>query len=98
MTLKTGYNGHQFYVAFDDHVQTVFSSDEDDVTNDAIFNHLFESNGDLYAIIELSAEGELIYSPPCLDEVWFSEEGIDASPIQSSGRMLIHSVSEQKMT
>ena len=40
---------------------------------DAICNQLFESNWDIYAEDELSLDGEMIYSPPSLDDVWLSE-------------------------
>ena len=36
---------------------------------DAICNQLFESNQDVYAEDKFSVDGELIYSPPPLNEV-----------------------------
>ena len=59
--LRTGYVGPQFHVVFDDFFQTVFSSGEYDLAVDAICNHLFKSNQDLYDEDEFSAKGELCY-------------------------------------
>ena len=50
-----------------------------------ICNELFGSNGDLYANDEFSVDGETIYSPSPLDEVWLSKpehwDRKDASPM-----------------
>ena len=53
--------------------QTVFGSGENEIVVDAICNHLFGSNWDLYAEDEFGVDVELIYSPSPLDEVWLSE-------------------------
>ena len=57
---------------------------------DAICNHFFESYCDLYAEDKFSAEVELFYSSPALDEVVLSEREYGdrkkkhVSPMQSS--------------
>ena len=67
--LRTAYIGPEFHVIFDVLFQTDFSYDENDIVVDAICNQLFENNWDLYAEDKFSAEGELIYISPLLDDV-----------------------------
>ena len=45
--LRTSYVSLQFHVRFDDLFQTIFSSSENDMVDDAICNHLLESNHDV---------------------------------------------------
>ena len=69
-------NGHvspQYHVVFDDLFQTVFSSGENDAVVDAISNLLWDNNRELYVEQEFDENGNLIYQPPPLDEVWLSE-------------------------
>eukprot|EP00804_Cyclotella_cryptica_P031100 CCRYP_011717-RC/>CCRYP_011717-RC protein AED:0.72 eAED:0.31 QI:0/-1/0/1/-1/0/1/0/345 len=71
--LSTGFVSPQFHVVFDDLFQTVFSSGNDDVLMDRICNELFEYNRDIYAEDECDSDGNLVYRPPPLDEVWLDE-------------------------
>ena len=50
-----------------------FMLDDNDIVVDAICDLLFKNNCDTYAEDEFSVDGDLIYSPPPLDEVWHSE-------------------------
>ena len=40
---------------------------------ETVCNDLFKNSRDLYAEEEYDGEGNLIYKPPPLDEVWLSE-------------------------
>ena len=51
----------------------MFSSGNDDVLVDRICNELFEYNRDVYAEDEFDSDGNLVYHPPPLDEVWLNE-------------------------
>ena len=71
--LETGFVSPQFHVVFDDKFETVFSAGCDQATEDAIFEQLFEDSRDLYVEPECDDDGELVYQPPPLEEVWLSE-------------------------
>ena len=71
--LSTRFVSPQYHVVFDDKFETVFSSGFDDEVVDAICNRLFESNKDIYVEPEFNFDGELVYSPPPLDEIWLTE-------------------------
>ena len=71
--LGTGHVSPQYHCVFDDLFQTVFSSGKNDAVVDAISNLLWDNNRELYAEQEFDEEGNLIYQPPPLDEVWLSE-------------------------
>ena len=71
--LSTGFVSPQYHVVFDDKFETVFSSGVDDGVVDAICDRLFESNKDIYVEPEFNFDGELVYSPPPLDEIWLTE-------------------------
>ena len=69
--LTTGYVSPQYHVVFDDLFQTVYASIDYDVDLiDAILNKLFETEREIYAEEELDDDGDVIYSPPPLDDVW----------------------------
>jgi hypothetical protein len=63
----------QFHVVFDDSFQTVFSSGDNDAVMYAICNNLFDTNQEVYAEDDFDADGNLVYRPPPLDEVWLDE-------------------------
>ena len=71
--LTTGHVSPQYHVVFDELFQTVFSSGENDAVVDAISNLLWDNNRELYVEQEFDENGNLIYQPPPLDEVWLSE-------------------------
>ena len=71
--LSTGFVSPQFHVVFDDLFQTVSSSGDNDPVIDAICNNLFDTNQEVYAEDEFDADGNLVYRPPPLDEVWLDE-------------------------
>ena len=58
---------------FDDQFETVYSSGKDYGVVDAICDRLFKSNSDIYVEPEYDFDGELVYSPPPLDEIWLTE-------------------------
>lgn len=72
--LGTGHVSPQFHVVFDDHFHTVFGDGERNEFTDAICDLLWNSNRELYAEDEFDEDGNLIYSPPPLDNVWLNEE------------------------
>ena len=59
--LMTTYVNPQCHADFDDLFQTVFSSGENDMIIDAIWNRFFENNCGLYAEDEFNVERELIF-------------------------------------
>jgi hypothetical protein len=71
--LSTGFVSPQYHVVFDDLFQTVFRSGDNDPVVDEICNNLFEYNRDVYAEDEFDSDGNLVYRPPPLDEVWLDE-------------------------
>ena len=71
--LSTGFVSPQYHIVFDDQFETVYSSGEDDGVVDAICDRLFESNKDIYVEPEFNFDGELVYSPSPLDDVWLTE-------------------------
>eukprot|EP01082_Thalassiosira_pseudonana_P009463 g8665.t1 g8665 contig3:647373-650417(+) len=71
--LRTGYVSPQYHVVFDDLFQTVHSTGENDVIVDFICQRLFEEERDCYVEEETDRDGNVIYSPPPLHDVWLSE-------------------------
>jgi len=71
--LSTGFVSPQYQVVFDNKFETVFSSGVDDGVVDSICYRLFESNQDIYVDPEFNFNGELVYSPPPLDEIWLTD-------------------------
>ena len=71
--LETGFVSPQYHVVFDDRFETVFSSGEDDEVINALCEELFEDSRDVYAEPEYNLDGDLVYEPPPLDEVWLTE-------------------------
>ena len=70
--MSTGFISPQYHLVFDDKFDTVFSSDEDEEVAEAICENLFNNERDIYVEPEYK-DGELIYLPPPLDEIWLSE-------------------------
>ncbi len=70
--LSTGFISPQYHLVFDDNFETVFSSGKDEEVAEAICKNLFENEKDIYVKPEYK-DGELIYLPPPLDEIWLSE-------------------------
>src|SRR6056300_431515 len=73
--LSTGFVSPQYHLVFDDLFETVFRQGDNDVVVDGICNELFDCNRDWYAEEELNEDGEVIYRPPPLDDVWLDEQG-----------------------
>ena len=71
--LTTGYVSSQYHVVFDDLFHTVFG-DGNDAINNAICDILWQTDREIYAEDEFDADGELIYTPPPLDDVWLSAD------------------------
>ena len=60
-------------MVFDDLFHTVFG-DGNDAINNAICDILWQTDREIYAEDEFDADGELIYTPPPLDDVWLSAD------------------------
>ena len=73
--LETGHVSPQYHLVFDDHFHTVFGDGEECEFTKAICDLLWENNREVYAEDEFDASGELIYTPPPLDDIWHNEEG-----------------------
>ena len=71
--LKTGYVSPQFHVVFDDLFQSVYRSSADTSALEKICDEIFEKGHDWYAEEEYE-DGQLVYKPPPLHDVWLSEE------------------------
>ena len=71
--LMTGFVSPQYHVVFDDLFQTVFSTGDCNAVVDEICNNLFEFNRYVYVEDEFDIDGNLVYHPPPLDEVWLDE-------------------------
>ena len=71
--LHTEYISPQYHVLFDDDFETVYSGGSSGDEFETIVNGLFETSLETYAEEEYDDDGELVYSPPPLDEVWLSE-------------------------
>lgn len=71
--LKTGHVSPQFHIVVDDKFQTVYGGEMDPDVYDAVCNRLWDTDREQYAIDEYDAEGEKVYSPPPLDDVWLDE-------------------------
>ena len=71
--LTTGHVSAQYHVVFDDLFHTVFG-DGNDALNNAICDILWQTDREIYAEDEFDADGELVYTPPPLDDVWLSED------------------------
>lgn len=71
--LSTGHVSPQYHVVFDDLFETVFNDGISDEVSDAICTKLFEESRDFYVEPEFNDDGDLVYSPPPLDEIWLTE-------------------------
>ncbi len=71
--LSTGYISPQFHLVFDDLFETINGSGGDNEVTDEICNRLFETNRDWYVEDEVDEDGELVYTPPPLEEVWLDK-------------------------
>lgn len=69
----TGHVSPEYHVVFDDKFETVFSDGKSLEELDKICSELFVNSRELYVKDEYNEDGTLIYKPPPLDEVWFSE-------------------------
>ena len=73
--LETGHVSPQYHVVFDDHFHTVFGGvTSDNAAAAALEFKIWEDGHERYAEDEFDADGELIYTPPPLDEVWLSQD------------------------
>ena len=72
--LETGYVSPQYHVVFDDHFHMVLGDGKPNDFTNAVCNLLWNTSRDIYAEDEFDDDGNLIYSPPPLDEVWLNEE------------------------
>jgi hypothetical protein len=71
--LHTGFVSLQYHVVFDDKFDTIFNNGSTDEKFDIICNDLFDNFRDWYTKEEYDGNGNLLYQPPPLDEVWLSE-------------------------
>ena len=71
--LHTGHVSPQYHVVFDDKFETIFNMGAPEEQFDTLCNDLFENSRDWYTEEEYDGDGNLIYKPPPLDEVWLSE-------------------------
>jgi hypothetical protein len=70
--LITGHVSPQYHVVFDDLFQTVFASHREVSAFNQICDELFDDCREVYAEEEYE-DGELVYRPPPLDDVWLDE-------------------------
>ncbi len=70
--LSTGFISPQYNLVFDDNFEMVFSSGKDAGVAEAVCKNLLKNERDVYVKLEYE-DGELIYLPPPLDEIWLSE-------------------------
>ena len=73
--LKTGYISPQYHIVFDVLFETTFCRGQNDPVIDQLCNGIFDSSRDWYAEEEYDTEGQLIYRPPPLNDVWLDEPG-----------------------
>ena len=71
--LKIGYISPQYHIVFDDLFETKFHRGQNNPVIDQICNDLFDYIRDWYAEEEYDPEGQLIYRPPPLADVWLDE-------------------------
>ena len=55
--------------------ETTFCKGQNDPVIDQLCNDIFDSSRDWYAGEEYDTEGQLIYRPPPLADVWIDEPG-----------------------
>ena len=72
--LHTGYVSPQYHVVFDDNYDTIYVESKSDEELDDICQELFDNNRECYVEEEYDYDGDLLYKPPPLDEVWLSED------------------------
>ena len=71
--LHTEYISPQYHIVFDDKFETVFFGGKSEEEMDKICQKLFDGERENYVKKEYGGDGVLIYEPPPLDKVWFSE-------------------------
>ena len=71
--LHTGHVSPQYHIVFDDKFETVFSNGKTDEEFDKLCEQLFVNQREYYVEEKYDENGILIYEPPPLNEVWFSE-------------------------
>ena len=72
---KRGYISPQYHIVFDDLFETKFRRDENNPVIDQICNDILNYSQDWYAEEEYDPEGQLIYRPTPLADVWLDEPG-----------------------
>ena len=72
--LRTGHVSPQFHIVVDDNFETVYGGEMSPGVYDAICNLLWENNREQYAVDERDSNGDVVYSPPPLDDIWLDEE------------------------
>ena len=73
--LGSGYISPQFHLVFDDLFETFIFQVDSKSKIEAICSDLFGSNKGWYAREEFGNDGNLIYWPPPLHNVWLDEQG-----------------------
>ena len=79
--LLTGKISPQYHVVFDDAFQTVFGVDSDPEVVTKIDEEIWENGHDYYAEAEYDESGDLVYSPPPLEECWLTEAEIEKAKV-----------------
>ena len=72
--LITGKVSPQYHVVFDDKFETVFGVEHDPEVVARIDAEIWANGHDCYAEEEYDADGNLIYSPPPLEEQWLTAD------------------------
>ena len=72
--LTTNFVSPQYHVVYDDLFQTIFNGIPlEESGADAIFDQLFADAREHYAPVERDLNGNVVYEPPPLDDMWLSE-------------------------
>ena len=72
--LGTNYVSPQYHVVYDDKFETVYNGTVISETGaDRIFTDLFENARDHYGPTERNEQGEIMFEPPPLNDMWLSE-------------------------
>lgn len=71
--LYIGYVSPQYHVVFNDKYETIFNAGMSDDQFNKLCNLLFDSSNDWYTKEEYNGDGDFLYKPPPLNEVWLSK-------------------------
>jgi hypothetical protein len=72
--LGTNYVSPQYHVVYDDKFETVYNGTVISATGaEHIFTDLFENARDHYGPTERNEQGEIVFEPPPLNDMWLSE-------------------------